>query len=41
MTVVGNNSARLNGKVDSLIKLIDELTPAVIMLQETKHYKQG
>ena len=41
MTVVGNNSAGLNGKADSLTKLIDELTPAVIMLQETKLYKQG
>ena len=38
---MGNNVAGLNGKVDSLVKLNEVLKPGVIMLQETKLYKQG
>ena len=41
LTIVGNNVAGINGKIDSLNKLIEVLGPGVIMLQETKLYNQG
>ena len=41
MTIIGNNSAGLTGKVDSLKRIINVFSPAVVMLQETKMKKQG
>ena len=39
--ILGNNVAGFNGKEESLIKLMEILRPGVIMLQETKLYKEG
>ena len=41
LTILGNNVAGIRGKEDSLNQLINEIQPGVIMLQETKLYKQG
>ena len=41
LTIVGNNVAGINGKIDSLNGLIEALGPGVILLQETKLYNQG
>ena len=39
--IIGNNTAGLNGKVDSLKRIIEVFQPAVIMLQEVKTRKIG
>ena len=41
LTILGNNVAGIRGKEDSLNQLMNEIQPGVIMLQETKMYKQG
>ena len=41
MTIIGNNTAGLAGKTDSLIRVIEVFNAAVIMLQETKFQKEG
>ena len=41
LTFLGNNSAGLTGKLDSLKRVIEVFSPGVIMLQETKLKKQG
>ena len=41
LTILGNNSAGLTGKIDSLKRAIEVFSPGVIMLQETKVKKQG
>ena len=41
MTLVGNNSAGLTGKLDSLKRLVQVFQPGVVMLQETKAKKPG
>ena len=41
LTIIGNNSAGLKGKIDSLKRIIQVFTPGVIMLQETKMKKTG
>ena len=41
LTIMGNNSAGLTGKIDSLKRTIQVFQPGVIMLQETKVKKEG
>ena len=41
MKIIGNNTAGLAGKTDSLIRVIEVFNAAVIMLQETKFQKEG
>ena len=43
LTIIGNNSAGIKSKKDSLQNLIKQLSPGVgvVMLQETKLYKKG
>ena len=41
LSIVGNNSAGLTGKLDSLKRLIAVFRPGVVMLQETKVKKPG
>ena len=41
LTLIGNNTAGLTGKLDSLKRLIQVRTPGVVMLQETKRKKEG
>ena len=41
LAFIGNNSAGLTGKLDSLKRIIEVFSPGVIMLQETKLKKQG
>ena len=41
MTILGNNTAALKNKRESLDSLIKQLCPGVTMLQETKLYKKG
>ena len=36
LTIIGNNTAGLTGKMDSLKRVIEVFTPGVVMLQETK-----
>ena len=38
---MGNNSAGLNGKIESFKNLLEMLHPGVCMVQETKIYKKG
>ena len=41
LIIVGNNVAGLKGKKDSLENLIESLKAGIIMLQETKLYREG
>ena len=41
LTIIGNNTAGLTGKIDSLKRLIQVFNPAVVMLQETKYKSKG
>ena len=41
LTFIGNNSAGMTGKLDSLKRVIEVFSPGVIMLQETKLKKTG
>ena len=41
LTIIGNNSAGLKGKLDSFKNLVKMLKPSVVMLQETKLYRKG
>ena len=41
LTIVGNNTAGLTGKLDSLKKVVQVVSPGVVMLQETKLKKRS
>ena len=41
LTIVGNNTAGLTGKMDSLKRVVQVFSPGVVMLQETKLKKKG
>ena len=41
LTILGNNTAGLTGKLESLKRAIEVFQPGVVMLQETKQKKQG
>ena len=41
LSIIGNNTAGLTGKLDSLKRLIQVFNPAVILLQETKYKTKG
>ena len=41
LVIIGNNTAGLNGKVESLKRLIQVFQPAIMMLQEVKLRKPG
>ena len=41
MKIVGNNCAGLQGKKESFESLLKILSPAIVMLQETKLYRRG
>ena len=41
MKIVGNNCAGLKGKKESFESLLKILSPAIVMLQETKLYRRG
>ena len=41
LVIIGNNTAGLNGKLESLKRIIEVFQPAVIMLQEVNTRKIG
>ena len=41
LTILGNNTAGLKSKKESLVNLMKQLNAGVTMLQETKLYKKG
>ena len=40
-TVVGTNANGISSKKDSVLRIIDELNPSVLCLQETKVNRKG
>ena len=41
LKVIGNNSAGIKAKSDSLQNVLHQLTPGVVLIQESKLYKKG
>ena len=41
LSIIGTNSAGLRGKMESFYNLINEYSPSIITIQETKHKKTG